>query len=268
MASALRWAWPLSIAWTASALRAPAPERGDGCECLPWKEAFLNHRADCAHLGDEGCEKFFKRIPNETFCVNEDMHLGTPKQWCYVSSKCSRANDATWQADGNNKAARFRYCDKGERSLGEFRVNELRQWCKKHDLEFGLVVQFSYPTFIGHPVPDVVEFWDLEFPKEAPVEERAAEPLSLEIEKAIQAEVDSNRTMFIPSRGGHPPFIVLEGKKAYWVNFSGKFLKRINAGGDPWARPSEMNLVACVAGCEKNSEPWWTVANDWMHDQR
>uniref|UniRef100_A0A7S1R1S8 Uncharacterized protein n=1 Tax=Alexandrium catenella TaxID=2925 RepID=A0A7S1R1S8_ALECA len=263
MGSASRWTSPLAFFLTASALKVQENPPRAACDCLPWKTAFASHGADCSKWGEEGCKRYFMQLPDETFCLNVETHLSDPQQWCYVSSECQKdAVAPVWGASNNPHPANWKYCDGGARRLGDFKIKELVSWCKKNDLEIGFVVQFAYPALQHFTVPDVVEFWGLTMPEAMPMEQRLAAPIMPELREELQAHVNSSKTLFIGSRTGHPPYLVLEGKQAYWINFGSALLKKFLRGEDIWSEPSKLNSVRCVSGCPKTVAPWWSIANE------
>jgi len=252
----------LSLCCTVQALQI-ARDDGD-CKCLGWKDAYQIHQADCSHMGDETCDKFFKNLPNEVFCVNEGFHKEEPRQWCYVSSSCASGQTLTWRSASDTNTAKFKWCGADEPKLADKTPVELRAWTEKNDLEIGLGVHFAYPTLPEKLTNDVLEFFGISAPADAPPAEFHSPPLSEDLRQRLQKRADEGRRTLIISTAGHPPFGIMEGKKLYWLNFSDKQMELLKNNQDFWSHKGIMNNVLCVAGCETAVAPWMSPINAYL----
>jgi len=227
----------------------------NSCECLGWQDAY-QQGADCSTMGDETCAKFFRNLPNEQFCLNEDFGRTSPKQWCYVSSSCASGEALQWRTQGSGDV-KFKWCGATEAKLSDKTPPELKAWTTANDLEIGLAVHFSYPTWQSEKLTtDVLSFFGVALPSDAPALEFKAEPLTPELRERLQKQADAGTPTLIISTAGHPPFGIMQGKELYWLNFSEEQLALLKSGGDFFAQKGAMNDVKCVAGCDKVVAPW------------
>mmetsp|Transcript_119043 Transcript_119043/g.265708 ORF Transcript_119043/g.265708 Transcript_119043/m.265708 type:complete len:275 (-) Transcript_119043:96-920(-) len=258
----------LSCMSSASLLQAVTLHRAsDSCECLGWQDAYKAHGADCSSMGDETCTKFFMNLPNEKVCLNEDFGKTNPKQWCYVSSSCQSGQALTWDrafrfGQKRTDQAKFKWCGEDDTKLADKTPSELKEWTTANDLEIGLAVHFSYPTWQPEKLTtDVLSFFGVEPPADAPREEFRAAPLTPELRERLQKQADTGKATLILSTAGHPPFGIMKGKELYWLNFSDEQLALLTSGQDFFAHKGTMNNVKCVAGCDEVVATWMSPIN-------
>lgn len=236
------------------------------CACLPWKEAYASHGADCSFLGNERCNNFFMRIPNETFCVNQGMDKESPKQWCYASPKCSKSEQykASWKGEFNKVAAKFRWCSEDEHTLGKFTMMELADWCKTNDLDIAWAAVMAFPALQhGLAWPDVVKYLGVTVPGKRA---QAGQPLNPDQIAILQNMIDSGKPTFIGNRCKKPPcsnapYLVVEGKKVYWINYGPASEEAVAKHNRLPENPSDTFKFACVVGCDTTSAPWMSTVN-------
>jgi len=234
--------------------------QADACTCLPWHDAYNMHKSKCGYgremyingmmgknygpafaqqdknMKFEFCEQYFYNLPADNFCQNEKFGDGVPN-WCYVSPECSEGTHLYGPLSTKT-------CASGrDKLLSDMRFEDFAAYAYKNKPEMGLMVQYAYPTWQGEKLPDVMEFWGLKG-------DAQAKPLSEDLRRRLQAQVDSGKTVFFTSRSGHPPFGIAEGGKLYYMNF--------NPAGNPgFAKREDMNTWGCVGGGgSANMELW------------
>jgi len=217
----------------------------DPCACLNWKEAYSSKAARCgngfeftpAHegkvtlltysmMGDEFCNKFFKRI-DDNFCMNMAWSHN-PGTWCYVSSECASA--APLNGTGSARAKR---CTEGKDALlRDKSPEELYNWSRTHDFEVAILAKMAYPV-------EKQTKWNVarSLLRTVSQMERAGNPES-SIGRLIQLR-DTQRPVVLDSSDGHPPFGVMVGSKAYAIE-----LNKVDSD-----HPSQITSWMCYHGC-------------------
>lgn len=237
----------------------------DNCDCVSWKDAFNEHNgANCWNMHDPYvCSTFLMKLPNENFCMN--AMFGNTQQWCYVASDCKMGQNLTWVDDDVTSNLLWKECDSELPSLKDKKIVDLFAWCKQNNLDIGVAAQFAYPL-ADEKLFEVMPYWELELPKDAPANLTVAKKneLSEELSEQLQQQEESGQTMFYRSQTQHSPFGVSEGKKFYWLNLGDAFINLLVTGraNETWKHAGVVTTAACVAGCENNTKPWWSVLNN------
>merc|ERR1719436_740711 len=107
--------------------------------------------------------------------------------------------------------ASWKKCSPGQdRLLGEMTPDELNKVKGDENLNLGLLTKMAYPIWAKTKWPEVKGFFL------APEGAEAA-ALSPELRGELQQVIDAGRPMVFNSKDGHPPFVIVWGKKVYEV---------------------------------------------------
>lgn len=233
-----------------SFLSPPSPD----CTCLNWNQTYSSHRAICGEghelflatklgistirakllMNSEFCLNFYKRI-DDNVCINVNMGNEPGKwysgQWCYVSASCDSASPVQSAPD-----VRVKMCTDGhDKMLRNMSPEDLHAYARAVDFDVGLLVKMAYPV-------DQDVKWHLAkgFFGQSPNLQMSSD----QVEK-LQGIITSGQPVVLDSHDGHPPFAVVQGRKAYLVELDEAHFIR--------GHMNTLTTWKCVHGCNAGS---------------
>lgn len=235
----------------------------DSCQCREWAAAFESGDADCSAAPNsfETCTAFMHVLPNEKFCLMDPENR--PKQWCYVSPECESGQPSTWKSNESNASLAWKYCSDEEVGAHKYTVSSFLNFTQENDLVAWKAAENSFPTLEPLYVADVMDFFGIQWPEGFSAQNRVAKNLTDGDRQRLQAVVDGGAPVFIKRPCNGPPYLLVEGMKAYWMDWT-PFMEDVVARDDQnqmWETRFKQMDVTCVAGCEEKFPAWMSWIN-------
>lgn len=235
------------------------------CACLNWREAYQTRNISCGdglelarflrlgmnvihaklHVAYSYCTMFYKRL-NHNFCTRVTPELSGDwygSNWCYVDPSCTDLNGGQ-QIKGSRVS--YKFCDHGaDDFLGDRSPEELIELQKANDITMEVLAKMAYPVWPRQRWPEVQNFYRN---ASLPLADRGL-PAGVK-GSLLQALVDTKKPMYFEAPDGGLPFVVTQGLKAYYVNFSPQWYMADRTHKAFWAGNfANATQMTCVHNC-------------------